>query len=138
MRLSDKVAIVTGAGGGQGRAVARRFAGEGARVALFDQDARGLEETRSLVAADGGAAIARVGDVSSAPDVAALVAATVEQFGQIDVLYNNAGVYWATATRRSTRWRTRSGTGSWRSTCAASSSAASTRSRGCCGAAPAW
>ncbi len=87
--LDGKVVIVTGAGSGIGRAAARIFADDGARVALFDVDPGGNEETRELI---GGDARSWTCDVSDESSVAAAVAAVVETFGQLDGAFNNAGI----------------------------------------------
>lgn len=92
MRLQAKVCIITGAGGGMGRAAARTFAREGARVAVLDIADAGGEETVDLVRAAGGEAFYRHCDVALEGDVQAAVAATVERWGRVDVLYNNAGI----------------------------------------------
>ena len=92
MRLADKVAIITGAGGGMGRAAAQMFAAEGARVIVADFDeAAGSETVRMVTDAGGQASFVRA-DVSSEPEAKAMVDHAVERFGRIDVLYNNAGV----------------------------------------------
>ena len=91
--LEGKVAIVTGASRGIGRAIAERFAREGARVVVnyVDGSAKAQAVVDSI-AASGGEAIAVRADVSRSADVDALVAATLDRFGRIDVLVNNAGV----------------------------------------------
>jgi NAD(P)-dependent dehydrogenase (short-subunit alcohol dehydrogenase family) len=91
-RLRDKRALVTGAGGALGRASSLRFAREGARVAVLDVSAVAAQETVALVGAEGGEAIALVADVREEDQVQAAVAAAVQAFGGLDVLFNNAGV----------------------------------------------
>jgi NAD(P)-dependent dehydrogenase (short-subunit alcohol dehydrogenase family) len=92
MRLADKVALITGAGSGMGRAAAQMFAAEGARVVVVDFDeAAGMETTGSVQDADGEASFVRA-DVSDEADARAMVDHAVERYGRIDVLYNNAGV----------------------------------------------
>ena len=91
-RLEGKNTIITGAGAGVGRATALRFAQEGARVACADRDPDRAAETAALVKAAGGTAIAVTADVSNEADVIAMIASTVEAFGSLNVLYNNAGI----------------------------------------------
>jgi NAD(P)-dependent dehydrogenase (short-subunit alcohol dehydrogenase family) len=93
MDLTGKVAIVTGAGSGMGRAGAVLFAGSGASVACADINAAAAEETVALIREAGGTAEAFSADVSKEADVADLVAGTEERFGGLDVLYNNAGLW---------------------------------------------
>ena len=92
MRLDGKVALITGAGSGIGRAAALRFAAEGAAVAALDLRADAAEETAELIAKEDGRALALAADVSHAGQVADAVGRAVAEFGRIDVLYNNAGV----------------------------------------------
>ena len=92
-QLDGKVAIVTGGSRGIGRAIAERFAAEGARVVV--NHVSGSSTADAVVAAiraAGGDAISVRGDVSKAGDVAGLVTATLERYGGIDILVNNAGV----------------------------------------------
>jgi NAD(P)-dependent dehydrogenase (short-subunit alcohol dehydrogenase family) len=92
LRLNEKVAIVTGAGSGIGRAIALGFAEEGARVVLVDRDEAGGASTLGLVTAAGGDAHLVVADVSRGADTERIVAETVRVFGRLDALVNNAAV----------------------------------------------
>jgi len=91
MRLKDKVAIVTGAGRGIGRAIALALAKEGANVVVADKEPG--HETISMIRGLGRSALYVGVDVSDVDSVENLVSRTVEQFGKIDVLVNNAGVF---------------------------------------------
>ena len=91
-RFSDKVALVTGAGTGLGKAAALAFAEEGARVVLAGRTAERLTGTAALIEAAGGKALVVTGDVTVEADVARMVRGAVETFGQLDVAFNNAGV----------------------------------------------
>lgn len=91
-RLSGKVAIITGAATGMGRAAALLFTKEGARVVVADYDAQGGEETVRMVKKAGGEAISVKVDVSKAEDAKKMVKITVDTYKKLDVLYNNAGV----------------------------------------------
>jgi NAD(P)-dependent dehydrogenase (short-subunit alcohol dehydrogenase family) len=90
--FSGKTALITGGGAGIGRATALAFAREGARVVIGNRNAERGEETVALIANAGGTAMFQRTDVTSATDVAALVALAVEKFGRIDCAFNNAGV----------------------------------------------
>lgn len=92
MKLKDKVAIVTGAGSGIGRAIAIDFASEGAKIVVADMNADTAQVTVDRIAAQGGEALAIKTDVGYAKDVEMMVAQTVEQFGDIHILVNNAGI----------------------------------------------
>jgi NAD(P)-dependent dehydrogenase (short-subunit alcohol dehydrogenase family) len=90
--LTHKVAIVTGGSSGIGRATAGLFAHEGARVAIFDLDEIGGQQTLEEIQVNGGTAIFVKTDVSVAQDVEAAVKRTVEEFGRLDVIFNGAGL----------------------------------------------
>ena len=90
-RLNGKVAFITGAGSGIGRAAAILFAGEGAAVAVADIDAEGGNETVQQITDAQGQALFVETDVTNSDSVAAAVDDTVRQFGKLNVLYNNAG-----------------------------------------------
>jgi NAD(P)-dependent dehydrogenase (short-subunit alcohol dehydrogenase family) len=92
MRLHGKVTLVTGGGMGMGRAVALRFAKEGAAVVIADNNARDGDSTAAEVIAAGGKAVFVAADVSKAADCEAMVNAAVERFGRLDVCYANAAV----------------------------------------------
>lgn len=96
-RLAGKVAVVTGAASGMGRATSLAFAREGARVTVADIDLPGAEAVAKEIEAAGGEAIARRVDVSSADDVQAMIEATTSRFGRLDVLDNNAALLGAAA-----------------------------------------
>lgn len=92
MSLEDKAAAITGAGSGMGRATAELFARRGASVAVVDIDAEAARETADAVETAGGNAVPIEADVSRTAEVEAFVDRTVEAFGSIDVLHNNAGI----------------------------------------------
>ena len=91
-RLTGKVAIVTGASAGIGRAVAEALAAEGARLVVTARRRERLEELRSRIASAGGEAIVVTGDARDETTAIAVVEAAVDAFGGIDILINNAGV----------------------------------------------
>jgi NAD(P)-dependent dehydrogenase (short-subunit alcohol dehydrogenase family) len=90
--LDGKVAIVTGAANGIGRAIAERYGAEGALVVVNDIGMEGAERVAQAIQAAGGTALAVAADVSDAAQVDALFEATLARFGTIDVLLNNAGL----------------------------------------------
>jgi 3-oxoacyl-[acyl-carrier protein] reductase len=92
MKLQDKVALVTGAGSGIGRASALLFAHEGAKVAVVDLREDAAKETAQAIERAGGQALPIRADVSRAADNEAAVAATVARWGRLDVFFANAGV----------------------------------------------
>ena len=91
MQLSHKSALVTGAASGFGRAIAQRYAREGASVLIADLDADGAEAAAEALRAQGARAAAVRCDVSSSADYAAAVARAVSEFGGLDIVVNNAG-----------------------------------------------
>jgi len=91
-RLDGKVALITGSGSGIGRATAILFAREGAKVVVADYIAEGGEETVTMIKAAGGEAIFVKADVAKATDVEKMVKVAVDIYGQLDILYNNAGI----------------------------------------------
>ena len=92
MSLKDRVAVVTGAGSGIGRAIALAMTAAGARVAAVDIDEATARETAGLCVKAGGRSVAVPGDTSRATDVDRAVAAAVKELGPLDVMVNNAGV----------------------------------------------
>ena len=92
MRLADKVSIITGAGGGMGRVAALRFAAEGSRVIVADNQKAAAEETVRQIREAGGEAVAIESDVSVEAGARSMVELAVRTFGRLDVLYNNAGI----------------------------------------------
>ena len=92
MPLSGKVAVVTGAGSGIGRAIAVRLAREGAAVAVWDLNAEGAEETVRIIGDAGGKAVAVAGDASKAEPIQEAADRTRGELGPITILVNNAGI----------------------------------------------
>jgi len=93
MRLKNKVAIITGAGSGIGRAIALVFSKEGARITVADWSEEGGEETVEQIKKQKGEAIFIKTDVSKANDIDKMVKNCLDKFGRIDILVNNAGIY---------------------------------------------
>jgi NAD(P)-dependent dehydrogenase (short-subunit alcohol dehydrogenase family) len=94
VRLDSKVALITGAGSGMGRASSLLFAREGAAIVALDVDEEGVRETVEMVRKASGRALSVRCDVAVESDVESAVAAGIEAFGRLDVLFNNAGVLW--------------------------------------------
>jgi NAD(P)-dependent dehydrogenase (short-subunit alcohol dehydrogenase family) len=91
-KLEGKVAVITGAGSGIGKAMAILFAGEGARVVAADVVSEAVGEVVSEIGASGGEAVATVTDVALESDVGTMIDTAVSRFGRLDILCNNAGV----------------------------------------------
>ena len=92
MDFTGKVAVVTGAANGIGRATALAFAGRGAKVLVVDKDAAAAERAVGAIRQQGGEARAQAADVTRSADVQAYVKAALEGFGKIDCFFNNAGI----------------------------------------------
>ncbi|HIA66835.1 TPA: glucose 1-dehydrogenase [Candidatus Poribacteria bacterium] len=92
MRISDKVAIITGAASGIGRTTAILFAKEGGKVVIADQNEAGGDETVDLIRTDGGQAIFTRVNVTSATDIQGMVKTTIDTYGKLNILVNNAGI----------------------------------------------
>lgn len=92
MRFVGKVVIVTGAGSGIGQAIAKKFAEEGADIAIPDINVAGAQKTAEAIKAIGRKVLVVETDVTDSQQVQAMIAKTVDTFGQIDILVNNAGI----------------------------------------------
>lgn len=95
MNLKDKVVIVTGAGSGVGKALALEFAARGARVVCAARRAERIQQTEATIKTNGGVALAVKVDVTDKTQVERMIAQSLAAFGQIDVLFNNAGSFGA-------------------------------------------
>ncbi len=93
MKLKDRVAIITGSGRGIGRAIAERFAREGAAVLLNSRTEKELQQTADAIQQAGGRAAFVVGNVAEETTPEMLIATARKQWGQVDILVNNAGIY---------------------------------------------
>jgi len=92
MRLKNRVALVTGAGTGLGRAIAKRFAKEGAKVVVNDINGDTAKKTVEEIKAEGGSAVHIQGDTSNEQDAGKAVKLAVDAYGGLDILVNNAGI----------------------------------------------
>jgi NAD(P)-dependent dehydrogenase (short-subunit alcohol dehydrogenase family) len=90
-RLAGKIAVVTGAGNGIGKAIAERFAAEGARLAIGDLEADALERTAAAIRAGGGEVVTTAADLTEEAGAEALVQSAIDSFGGLDILVNNLG-----------------------------------------------
>jgi 3-oxoacyl-[acyl-carrier protein] reductase len=102
LSLEGKAALVTGSGRGIGRAIAERLAESGASVLINDLDAAPASETETLIRAKGGKAAALAGDVTKPGFPQQLVDATLQAFGAIDIIVNNAGYTWDSVIQKTT------------------------------------
>jgi NAD(P)-dependent dehydrogenase (short-subunit alcohol dehydrogenase family) len=94
-KLDNKIALITGGGSGIGRATSMLFAKEGASVAVADWVEDNAKAVAAEITKNGGQAIALKADVSKAADAERMVAETLQRFGRLDILYNNAGIGFA-------------------------------------------
>ena len=90
--MSNRIAVVTGAGRGLGESIARDLAGHGASVVLAGRSVDQLEQVKKVIESDGGTAVVQPTDVTEAASVAELFDRAVDEFGRVDVLVNNAGI----------------------------------------------
>jgi len=93
MKLADKVAIITGGSSGIGKATAELFAREGARICITGRNEKRCREVVAEINKTGGQAVFVIADVRSPDECRKTVEATLEAFGKVDILFNNAGVY---------------------------------------------
>lgn len=94
MQLENKVAIITGAASGFGKATAELFAKEGAKLLITDLDEVGIQAVADDLKAKGSEVLGLKADAADEADVKAMVDGAIKEFGQIDILFNNAGVYY--------------------------------------------
>lgn len=104
MKLKEKIAVVTGGGRGIGRSYALRFSEEGARVAIADISFENAQRVADEIKAAGGDALAVHTDVASEASTLEMAQKTMDRFGRIDVLVNNAAIYYGIGMRRWDSW----------------------------------
>lgn len=92
-KLTNKIALITGAASGNGQAMAKLFAAQGATVVIVDIDGQEAEQTAQAINKTGGKAFAIVADVTKQNDVERMIDTTVKKYGRLDILVNNAGVF---------------------------------------------
>ncbi len=92
MRLANKIALITGAGSGMGKASAILFAQEGAKISIVDIDEESGQMTKETIKQKGGQAIFIRGDVSKSKDAEKMIQGTVDAYGSLDILFNNAAI----------------------------------------------
>src|SRR5437870_1821745 len=92
MRLQGKVAVITGAGSGIGRAMATRFAAEGASIVAADWNGQRLDEVVSTIKTSGGTIVGAQGNIADQPTAEGLIELAVSSYGRVEILCNNAGV----------------------------------------------
>jgi NAD(P)-dependent dehydrogenase (short-subunit alcohol dehydrogenase family) len=102
MRLKEKAALITGAGGGIGEATAFLFAQEGAKVGVQDVNVEAAEKVAAAINDKGGKAVAIAGDVTKKANCETMVQSVVSEYGKIDILINNAGINKDALTRKMT------------------------------------
>src|SRR5690625_1452764 len=92
MKLENKVAVVTGAASGIGRAIAKLYAAEGAKVVLADLNVEGVKEVEKEIKDEGGEAKAVEANMAKLEDIENMIDTAVEEYGTLDILVNNAGI----------------------------------------------
>ena len=105
--LKDKVAIITGAGRGMGKAFALEFAKEGAKLLLPDINLKGAESVAQEIRAKGGKAVAMEVDISKQEDIMKMAAEVIQQYGRVDILVNNAAIWYGVDPRPWDAWTVR-------------------------------
>lgn len=93
MRLKDKVALITGAASGNGKAIATRFVSEGAKIMIADINGKGLGEVADMLRRQGGTVETVCVDITKEADVKSMITTTISIFGRLDILVNNAGIF---------------------------------------------